>query len=100
MHLRMAEKNTKSHLICSEWFQSNPTECSEIWNLYVKNIIFAFSLPMSSSTWHCDHLNGPGRYLSVGLKLENINKNKPSLDQAIIQQRLLNYPIEYNYISE
>jgi hypothetical protein len=47
-----------------------------MWNLYVKNIIFAYSLPMSTSTWHSDHRNGPGGYMSGELKTENINKEK------------------------
>jgi hypothetical protein len=34
------------------------------------------------------------------LKLENIKKKKPLLNKAIIQQRLLNYPIKYNNIPE
>jgi hypothetical protein len=44
--------------------------------LYAKNIMFACSLPMSTSTWHSDHHNGPGRYMSGELKTENINKEK------------------------
>jgi hypothetical protein len=34
------------------------------------------------------------------LKSENKIRKKPPLDKAIIQQRLLNCPIEYNYIPE
>jgi hypothetical protein len=71
-----------------------------MWNLYVKNIIFAYSLPMSTNTWHSDHCNRPGGYMSGELKSENINKKKPPLNKAMIQQRSLNYPIEYNYIPE
>jgi hypothetical protein len=44
----------------------------EIRNLYVKNIMFACSLPMSTSTWHSDHCNRPGGYMSGELKSENI----------------------------
>jgi hypothetical protein len=38
--------------------------------------------------------------MSGELKSENINKKRPPLDKAIIQQRSLNCPIEYNYIPE
>jgi hypothetical protein len=63
------------------------SEFSKIRKLYVKNIMFAYSLPMSTSTWHSDHCNRPGGYMSGELKSENINKKKALLDKAIIQQR-------------
>jgi hypothetical protein len=75
-------------------------EFSEMWNSYVKNIMFACSLPISTSTWHSNHHNGPSRYMSGELESENINIKKALLNKAIIQQRSLNYPIEYNYILE
>jgi hypothetical protein len=99
-HLQMAKKITKSHSIHSEGFLSDPREFSEIWNLYVKNIIFAYSLPTSTSTWYSNYHNRPSRYISRELKLENINKKKPLLNKAIINQRSLNHSIEYNYIPE
>jgi hypothetical protein len=40
--------------------KSNQINKFEIQNLYVKNIIFACSLPMTTSTWHSDHHNRPG----------------------------------------
>jgi hypothetical protein len=75
-HLQMTEKITNSHPIGSEGFQSNSREFSEIWNLYIKNIMFACSLPTSTSTWQSDHYNGPGGYMSGELKSENINKKE------------------------
>jgi hypothetical protein len=42
----------------------------------MKNIIFTYSLPMSTSTWHSDHHNGPSGYMSRELKLENIKYRK------------------------
>jgi hypothetical protein len=48
----------------------------EIWNLYMKNIMFACSLPMSTSTCHSDHRNGSGGYMSRELKSENIKYQK------------------------
>jgi hypothetical protein len=48
----------------------------EIQNLYAKDITFACSLPMSTSTWHSDHRNGPGGYMSGELKSENIKYRK------------------------
>jgi hypothetical protein len=72
----MAERITKSHPIGSEQFQSiwmNKFKCR---NLYVKNITFACSLPMSTSTWHSDHHIRPGGYMSGELKSENINTEK------------------------
>jgi hypothetical protein len=58
-----------------------------MWNVYVKNIMFAYSLPMSTSTWHSNHCNGPGGYMSGELKSENINMEKALLKEAIIQQK-------------
>jgi hypothetical protein len=51
-------------------------EFSKMCNLYAKNIMFAYSLPMSTSTWRSNHHNGPGVYMSGELKSENINKKK------------------------
>jgi hypothetical protein len=48
----------------------------EIWNLYVKNIMFAYSLPTLTSTSHSDHHNRPGGYMSGELKSENIKYQK------------------------
>jgi hypothetical protein len=59
-------------------------EFSEMWNLYVKNIIFVYWLPMSTSTWCSNHHNGPGGYMSGELRSENINKKKAPLDKAMI----------------
>jgi hypothetical protein len=75
-HLQMAEKITKSHLIGLEGFWSDLREFSEIWTLYAKNIMFACSLPTSTSTWRSNHRNRPGGYMSGELKSENINKKK------------------------
>jgi hypothetical protein len=75
-HEEMTEKITKSHPIGLERFQSDPREFSEMWSLYVKNIMFVYSLPISTSTWHSNHCNGPGGYMSRELKSENINKKK------------------------
>jgi hypothetical protein len=84
----MAERITKYHLIGLEGFWGIWMNNFEIWNFYVKNIIFACSLPMSTSTWHSDHGNRPGRYMSGELKLENIKISKsPPLEEAIIQQQ-------------
>jgi hypothetical protein len=44
--------------------------------LYAKNIMFACSLPTSTSTWHSDHRNGPGGYMRGELKSENIKDRK------------------------
>jgi hypothetical protein len=54
-HVRMAEKITKSHLIGLEQFWSIWTNKLKIQNLYIKNIMSACSLPMSTSTWRSDH---------------------------------------------
>jgi hypothetical protein len=67
---------TKSHPIGSERFRSICVNNFKIWNLYVKNIMFACSLPTSSSTWRSDHHIGPGGYMSGELKSENINMEK------------------------
>jgi hypothetical protein len=72
----MAERITKCYLISSKGFRSIWTNIFKIWNLYVKNIIFACSLPMSTSTWCSDHRNGPGGYMHVELKSENIKYRK------------------------
>jgi hypothetical protein len=72
----MAEKITKSHPIGSERFWSICTDNFEMWNLYAKNITFACSLPTSTSTWHSEHRNGPGGYMSGELKSENIKYRK------------------------
>jgi hypothetical protein len=75
-YVRIAERITKYHLIGSEWFWSIWMNNFKIWNLYVKNIIFVCSLPTSTSTWHSDHCNGPGGYMSRELKSENIKYQK------------------------
>jgi hypothetical protein len=71
-HVRTAEKITKSHPVGSERFRSVCANNFEIRNLYAKNIMFACSLTTSTSTWRCDHRNGPGGYMSGELKSENI----------------------------
>jgi hypothetical protein len=73
---RMAERITKCHPISSEGFRSIWTNNFKIWNLYMKNIMFAYSLPTLTSTWHSDHHNGPGGYMSGELKSENIKYRK------------------------
>jgi hypothetical protein len=75
-YLQTAEKITKSHLIGLEGFWSDLREFSEIWTLYAKNIMSVCSLPTSTSTWHSNHRNGSGGYMSGELKSENINKKK------------------------
>jgi hypothetical protein len=75
-HVRTAEKITKSHPIGSERFRSIWTNKFKIRNLYVKHIIFACSLPTSTSTWRSDHRIRPGGYMSGELKSENINTEK------------------------
>jgi hypothetical protein len=72
----MAERITKSHLISSERFCSICPDKFEMWNLYVKIIMFAYSRPTSTSTWHSEYCNGPGVYMSGELKLENIKYRK------------------------
>jgi hypothetical protein len=72
----MAERITKCHPIGSEGFWSIWTNNFKIRNLYTKNIMFACSLPMSTSTWRSDHHNGPGGYMSGELKSENIKYQK------------------------
>jgi hypothetical protein len=95
----MAEKITKCHPISSERFQSICANIFEIQNLYAKNIMFAYSLPTSTSTWHSDHCNGPGGYMSGELKLENINTEKsPYSKKPSSSTDHLNHPIDYNYI--
>jgi isocitrate lyase len=72
----MAERITKYHLIGLEEFQGIWANNFEIQNLYAKDIMFAYSLPTSTSTWHSDHRNRPGGYMSGELKLENIKYRK------------------------
>jgi hypothetical protein len=67
-------------------------EFSKMRNLYVKDIIFAYSLPTSTSTWCSDYCNRPGGYISGELKLENINKK-----QALTQQSY--YPAKITQLS-
>jgi hypothetical protein len=69
---KMAKRITRSYLIGFGIFWSICTNKFKIWNLYVKNIIFACSLPMSTSTWHSNYHNRPGGNMSRELKLENI----------------------------
>jgi hypothetical protein len=71
-YVQIAEKITKGHPIGSERFHSIYVNNFKIWNLYAKNITFACSLPMSTSTWHSEHCNRPGGYMSGELKSENI----------------------------
>jgi hypothetical protein len=85
----MAERITRSYPIGSERFWSIYTSNFEIQNLYAENIIFAYSLPISTSTWHSDYCNGPGGYISGELKSKNINMEKPPVEEAIIHHRLL-----------
>jgi hypothetical protein len=63
-------------------------EFSEMWNLYAKNITFAYSLPTSTSTWRSDYHNGPGGYMSGELKSESINKEKPLLDKSYDPEKI------------
>jgi hypothetical protein len=87
----MAKKITKSHPIGSEQFWSILMNNFKIRNLYAKNIMFACSLPTSTSTWCSDHRIRPGGYMSGELK---------SLEEAIIQPKIHNHPIIYNQDSE
>jgi hypothetical protein len=64
-------------------------ELFEIWNLYVKNIMFACSLLMSTSTWHSDHHNGPAGYMSGELKSENINTEKAPTQQSHYPEKII-----------
>jgi hypothetical protein len=80
----IAERITRGYLIGLQRFWSICTNNFEIQDLYVKNIIFVYSLPTSTSTWHSDYCNRPGRYMSGELKSENINMEKPLLKEAII----------------
>jgi hypothetical protein len=82
MYLQITEKITISHLIGLEDFWSDSREFSEIWTLYAKNIMFACSLPMSTSTWHSNYLNRPSRYMSGELQSENINKKRAPTRQS------------------
>jgi hypothetical protein len=83
-----AERITRGHPISLRASWSVCTAKFEIRNLYAKNIMFACSLPMSTSTWRSEHRNGPGGYMSGQLKSENRkNIEKPPLKEAIIQQK-------------
>jgi hypothetical protein len=73
---KIAERITRRYPIGLRMFQSICTDKFEIWNLYAKHIIFICSLPTLTSTWHSDHHNGPGGYMSGELKLENIKYRK------------------------
>jgi hypothetical protein len=75
-HVQMAESITQCHPVGLEGFWSIWMNNFEIWNLYVKHIMFACSLPTSTSTWRSDHRNGPGGYMSRELKSENIQYRK------------------------
>jgi hypothetical protein len=66
----------RRHLSSLERFWSICINSFKIQNLYVKNITFAYSLPMSTSTWHSNYCNGPDGYMSGELKSENINTEK------------------------
>jgi hypothetical protein len=68
----MAERITKYHQIGSEESWSVWMNNFKIWNLYTKHIMFAYSLPTLTSTWHSNDCNGPGGYMSGELKSENI----------------------------
>jgi hypothetical protein len=68
----IAERIPRGYPISLGIFWSIYTNKFKIWNLYAKNIIFAYSLPTSTSTWHSDHCSRPGGYMSRELKLENI----------------------------
>jgi hypothetical protein len=84
----MAKKITKSHPIGSERFQIIWVNNLKIQNVYVKNIMFVYSLPMSTSTWRSDYHIGPGGYMSGELKLENINmENAPTQRSHHLAQR-------------
>jgi hypothetical protein len=72
----MAERITRHHPIGLGIVWSICSDKFEIQNLYVKNIMFAYSLPMSISTWYSNHCNGPGGYMSGELKSENIKYRK------------------------
>jgi hypothetical protein len=65
---------------------------SEMWKLYVNNIMFACSLPMSTSTWRPDHCNGPSGYMSGELKSENINKKKAHTRQSYYPAKITQLP--------
>jgi hypothetical protein len=75
------------------------TDDFKIQNLYVKNIMFAYSLPMSTSTWCSDHCNGPAGYISGELKSEKHKYGKsPHLKKPSSSTNHSNYPINYNYV--
>jgi hypothetical protein len=56
-------------------------------NLYVKNIMFAYSLLTSTSTWHSEHHIRSSGYMSGELKSENINMEKALLEEAITKPK-------------
>jgi hypothetical protein len=72
----MAERITKSYPIGLERFWSICTNNFEMQNVYAKDIIFVWSLLMLTSTWHSEHHNRPGGYMSGELKSENIKYQK------------------------
>jgi hypothetical protein len=72
----MAERITKCYPIGSEGFWSIWMNNFKIRNLYVKNIIFACFLAISTSIWHSNHRNRPSGYMSGELKSENIKYRK------------------------
>jgi hypothetical protein len=93
----MAERITKCHPIGSEGFRSVWTNNFEIQNLYVKNIMFACSLPTSASTWRSDHRNRPGGYMSGELKSDNIKYQKsPHSKKPLSSNKTYNHPLIYN----
>jgi hypothetical protein len=97
----MAERITRSHPIGLGIFWSICTNKFEIWNLCVKNIIFACSLPMSTSTWRSDHRNRPGGYMSGELKSEKYKILKsPHSKKQSSRKKTHNYPIIYNQVLE
>jgi hypothetical protein len=72
----MAERITRSYPIGLGIFWSICTDKFKIRNLYVKNIMFAYSLLTLTSTWRSDHHNGPGGYMSGQLKSEKYKISK------------------------
>jgi hypothetical protein len=87
IRLDTSTNNGFSDDACTKWLRRSPRvtrlvqrgfgvvlrELFEIQNFYVENITFVCSLLMSTSTWHSNHHNGPGGYMSGELKSENIN---------------------------
>jgi hypothetical protein len=98
---KIAERITRGHAIGLGTFWSICTDKFKIWNLYAKNIMFACSLPTLTSTWHSDHCNGPGGYMSGELRSENIKLSKsPYLRKLSSSNKNYNYPIIYNRVPE